>query len=76
MGAPTSALLAEVFIQHSEHYYLINILKKHHIIDYCRYLDDILIRYNLVVILSSGCYTLDAEIIVKACAVKAGLNRC
>jgi hypothetical protein len=45
MGTPTSALLAEVFIQHLEHK-IIDILKKHHIIDYYRYVDDILIIYN------------------------------
>jgi hypothetical protein len=37
MGAPTSAILAEIFMQHHEHNYIINILQKHHIIDYYRY---------------------------------------
>jgi hypothetical protein len=46
MGAPTSALLAEKFMQHDEHNYIINILQHHHIIDYYRYVDDILIIYN------------------------------
>jgi hypothetical protein len=46
MGAPISAILAEVFIQHLEHNKIINILKKPHIIDYYRYVDDILIVYN------------------------------
>jgi hypothetical protein len=46
MGAPTSAILAEVFMQHYEHNYIINILQKHNIIDYYRYVDDILIIYN------------------------------
>jgi glycerol-3-phosphate cytidylyltransferase-like family protein len=46
MGAPTSAFLAEIFFQHLEHTKIINILNKYHIIDYCRYVDDILIVYN------------------------------
>jgi hypothetical protein len=46
MGAPTSAMLAEIFIQYLEHNGIINILKEHHITDYCRYVDDILIIYN------------------------------
>jgi ribosomal protein S25 len=46
MGAPASAMLAEIFIQHLEHNHVINTLKKHHIIDYYRYVDDILIVYN------------------------------
>jgi hypothetical protein len=46
MGAPTSAILAETFIQHLEHTIIHKILKKHQIIDYYRYVDDILIIYN------------------------------
>jgi hypothetical protein len=46
MGAPTSAILAEVFIQHLEHPEIINILKESQIIDYHRYVNDILIIYN------------------------------
>jgi hypothetical protein len=46
MEAPTSALLAEVFIQHLEHTEIMNILQKSQIIDYHRYVDDILIIYN------------------------------
>jgi hypothetical protein len=46
MGAPTSAILAEVFLQYLEHTQIIDILKKHQIIDYYRYVDDILIIYN------------------------------
>jgi hypothetical protein len=45
MGAPTSAIIAETFI-HLEHNELIKILNKHQIIDYHRYVDDILILYN------------------------------
>jgi hypothetical protein len=46
MGAATSAILAEIFIQHLEHNYIVNILRRHHIIDYYRYVDDILTIYN------------------------------
>jgi hypothetical protein len=46
MGAPTSTILAEIFIQLLEHTKIINILNKYHNIDYCRYVDDILIVYN------------------------------
>jgi hypothetical protein len=46
MGAPTSALFAEIFMQHMEHNYIIGTLTKHNILDYPRYVDDILIIYN------------------------------
>jgi hypothetical protein len=46
MGAPISAILAEIFIQYIEHNHIINILQIHHTIEYYIYLDDILIVYN------------------------------
>jgi hypothetical protein len=46
MGASTSAILAEIFMQYLEYNHIINILQKHHITDYHRYGDDILIIYN------------------------------
>jgi hypothetical protein len=46
MGAPTSATLTEIFIQHLQHTIIYKILKNHQIIDYHRYVDDILIIYN------------------------------
>jgi hypothetical protein len=46
MGAPMSAILAETFIQHLEHTTIYPILNEHQIIDYYRYVDDILIIYN------------------------------
>jgi hypothetical protein len=46
MGAPTSAILAEIFIQHLEHNDILKILQKRRILDYYRYIDDILIIYN------------------------------
>jgi hypothetical protein len=42
MGAPTSAILAETFIQHMEHEHIYPILKTQEIIAYCRYVDDII----------------------------------
>jgi hypothetical protein len=44
--APTSAILSEVYTQHLEHNEITHILMKHNIIDYYRYVDDILILYN------------------------------
>jgi hypothetical protein len=46
MGAPTSAILVETFIQHMEHEYLYPILIPHEIIAYYRYVDDIFIIYD------------------------------
>jgi hypothetical protein len=46
MGAPTSAILVEILIQYIEHRNIINILQRHHITDYCKYVDEILIVYN------------------------------
>jgi hypothetical protein len=46
MGAPTTSILAEIYIQYPEHNGIIQILKNHHIIDYYRYVDDILIIYD------------------------------
>jgi hypothetical protein len=46
MGAPASAILAEVYIQHLQHTPAADILSKHQIMDYDRYVDDILIAYN------------------------------
>jgi hypothetical protein len=46
MEAPTSAIPAETFNQYLEDTIIYNILKKHQIIDYHRYVDDILITYN------------------------------
>jgi hypothetical protein len=46
MGASTSAVLAETFIQHLEYTIIMDILKKFQIMDYHRYVEDILIIYN------------------------------
>jgi hypothetical protein len=46
MGAPTSPILAEIYMQYLEHNYIYDILIHHKIITYFRYVDDILIMYN------------------------------
>jgi hypothetical protein len=48
MGAPTSAILAETYVQHMEHMqiHVYPILIKQHIIGYFRYVDDILVIYD------------------------------
>jgi hypothetical protein len=46
MDAPTSAILAEAYLQHMEHKQLYPILIKLQIIGYFRYVDDILIICN------------------------------
>jgi hypothetical protein len=46
MGAPTSAILAQTYLQHMEHEQIYPILIKQQIIGYFRYVDDILIIYD------------------------------
>jgi len=46
MGAPSSGLIAEIFLQHIEHSHLTHLTQKHKIINYCRYVDDILIIFD------------------------------
>jgi hypothetical protein len=46
MGAPTSSLLTETYIQYMEHTQLYPILVQQQIIAYYRYVDDILIIYD------------------------------
>jgi hypothetical protein len=47
MGAPTSAIFSEIYLQHIEHTALVNILTKHKIHGYYRYVDDILLIYDV-----------------------------
>jgi hypothetical protein len=47
MGPPTYAILEEIFIQYLEHIKVIEVLNKHHTVDYYRYVEDILIVYNV-----------------------------
>jgi hypothetical protein len=46
MAAPMLAILAETFMQYLEHTVISKILNKHQILDYYRYVDNILIIYN------------------------------
>ena len=46
MGASSSAVLSEIYLQHLEHTKIVDILKQHDIIGYFRYVDDIVIVYN------------------------------
>jgi hypothetical protein len=46
MGAPSSGLIAEIFLQHMEHTHLANLTHKHNIINYYTYVDDILIIFD------------------------------
>jgi len=46
MGAPSSAVLSEIYLQHLEHSRIADILIKYNVIGYFRYVDDILIIYN------------------------------
>jgi hypothetical protein len=46
MGAPTSAILSEIYLQFIEHTSMADILSNHNICDYFRYVDDILLIYD------------------------------
>jgi hypothetical protein len=46
MGAPTSSIFSEIYIQHIENRIISDILLKYNIVGYFRYVDDILIVYN------------------------------
>jgi hypothetical protein len=46
MGAPSSGLIAELFLQHTESAHLARLSHKHRIIDYFRYVDDILLIFD------------------------------
>jgi hypothetical protein len=46
MGAPSSGLIAEISLQHTEHQHMAELSTKHKIINYFRYVDDILIIYD------------------------------
>jgi hypothetical protein len=48
MGAPSSALLSEIYLQHLEHNQIQDLLTKHEIISYHRYVNDILLVYNIL----------------------------
>jgi hypothetical protein len=46
MGAPSSGIIAEIFLQHAENSHLAHITQKHNIINYFRYVDDILLIFD------------------------------
>jgi hypothetical protein len=46
MEAPTSSILLEIFIQNLEHKQILHVLTKHNILNYFRYIDDIVIIYD------------------------------
>jgi hypothetical protein len=46
MGAPTSGIIVELFLQHLEDTHLTHLSKKHKIAAYFRYVDDILLIYD------------------------------
>jgi len=46
MGAPSSGLIAEIFLQHIERQHMAHLATKHIIINYFRYVDDILIIFD------------------------------
>jgi hypothetical protein len=48
MGAPLLAILAETFIQHMEHNHIYPILKTQQIIEYYKYVDDIMCVQNKI----------------------------
>jgi hypothetical protein len=46
VGVPSSALLAEIYLQFLEHYQILRLLLKHKILSFHRYVEDILIIYD------------------------------
>ena len=46
MGAPSSGIIAQIFIQHAEKLHLARLAQKHSIINYFRYVDDILLIFD------------------------------
>jgi hypothetical protein len=46
MGAPSSAILSEIYLQYLEYTEIIKVLKQYNIIGYFRYVDDIIMVYD------------------------------
>lgn len=46
IGAPTSSIFSEIYLQYLENTKIFNFLKNYHLIDYFRYVDDILLVYK------------------------------
>jgi hypothetical protein len=49
MGAPSSSILSELYLQYIEHTIIFDTLTKHNILGYFRYVDDVLIAYDTTV---------------------------
>jgi hypothetical protein len=49
IGAPTSGILAEMYLQYIENTYIYHILQKHTITSYNRCVDDIIIFYDTII---------------------------
>jgi hypothetical protein len=47
MGAPTSAIFSEIYLQYMEHTSIADILSNHNICGYFGYVDDILLIYDI-----------------------------
>jgi hypothetical protein len=48
MGAPTSSIMAETYIQHMEYKHIYSVLRTQQITAYFRYISDILIIYDQI----------------------------
>jgi len=46
MGAPSSTIISEIFLRHTEHTNLPHLTQKHKLVKYFRYVDDVLLIYN------------------------------
>jgi hypothetical protein len=46
MGAPSSGIISEIFLQHIEHTHLPHLAQKYRLVNYVRYVDDILLIYD------------------------------
>jgi hypothetical protein len=46
MGAPSSSSISETFLQHIEHTHLPHLTRKHQLVNWARYVDDILLIYD------------------------------
>jgi len=46
MGAPSSGIISEIFLQHFEHAHLPILAHKHKLVNYFRYVDDVLLIYD------------------------------
>ena len=48
MGAPSSGIISEVFLQQAEHSHLPSLVHKHKLVNYFRYVDDVLLIYDVL----------------------------